>query len=86
MYTNDLVPPLHTLNYNSIYNLKNDLREGVAIFYNQKRFDQLSCCYSVVGQNTDFVDFNPVWSQIQNENVKQTFQNRSTIIQVMKHS
>ncbi|XP_043251424.1 2',5'-phosphodiesterase 12-like isoform X2 [Colletes gigas] len=31
----------------------------------------------------DFSGFNTIWSQIQNENVKQTFLNRSTIIQTL---
>lgn len=75
---------LSILNYGSIYNLKNDLREGLAIFYNKDRFDQLSCDYKVISQNTDLDEFNTVWMQIQNSRVKQTFLNRNTIIQVLE--
>lgn len=75
---------LSILNYGSIYNLKNDLQEGLAIFYNKDRFDQLSCDYKVISQNTDLDEFNTVWMQIQNSRVKQTFLNRNTIIQVLE--
>ncbi|XP_076621770.1 2',5'-phosphodiesterase 12 isoform X2 [Colletes latitarsis] len=82
VYENDLVS-LCALNYDGIYNLKSDTREGLAIFYNQERFDKLSCDYSIMSQSTNFSGFNAIWSQIQNENVKQTFLNRSTIIQTL---
>ncbi|XP_076238085.1 2',5'-phosphodiesterase 12 isoform X2 [Calliopsis andreniformis] len=81
VYENDLVPSLYTLNYNSVYNLKNDLREGLAIFYDRERFNELGSSATVIGLNTDFTEFNSVWSQIQSESVKETFKNRSTIIQ-----
>ncbi|CAD1476443.1 unnamed protein product, partial [Heterotrigona itama] len=83
VYANDLQLSLTTLNYGSIYNLKNDMREGLAIFYNQDRFDKLSCDYSVICQGTNLDEFNIIWSQIQNDNVKQTFLNRNTIIQTI---
>ncbi|KAK1118077.1 hypothetical protein K0M31_015354 [Melipona bicolor] len=83
IYANDLELSLTTLNYGSIYNLKNDMREGLAIFYNQDRFDKLSCDYSVISQGTNLDEFNIVWSQIQNDNVKRTFLNRNTIIQTV---
>ncbi|XP_003488973.2 2',5'-phosphodiesterase 12 [Bombus impatiens] len=83
VYENDLQMSLSILNYGSIYNLKNDLREGLAIFYNKDRFDQLSCDYKVISQNTDLDEFNTVWMQIQNSRVKQTFLNRNTIIQTI---
>lgn len=76
---------LTTLNYNSVYNLKNDLREGLAIFYNEEKFDKLSHNYSVISQDINNLnEFNTVWSQIQNVNTKETFLNRNTIIQVSK--
>lgn len=75
---------LTALNYNSVYNLKNDLREGLAIFYNQEKFDKLSHNYSVISQGINLNEFNIVWSQIQNDNIKQIFLNRNTIIQVSK--
>ncbi|XP_053973801.1 2',5'-phosphodiesterase 12 [Hylaeus volcanicus] len=83
IYENDLLPALCTLNYDSIYNLKNDLREGITIFYNRDRFDKLSSSYSVLSQDTDLIGFNDVWSKIQNERVKQTYSGRSTIIQTL---
>lgn len=74
---------LTTLNYNSVYNLKNDLREGLAIFYNEEKFDKLFHNYSVISQDINNLnEFNTVWSQIQNVNTKKTFLNRNTIIQV----
>ncbi|KOC61395.1 2',5'-phosphodiesterase 12 [Habropoda laboriosa] len=82
VYEHDLVPALSELNYDSIFNLKNELQEGLAIFYNQKRFDQLICDYSVISQDTNLNEFNNVLSLIQNDNVKKTFLNRNTIIQV----
>lgn len=84
VYENDLQMSLSILNYSSIYNLKNDLREGLAIFYNQDRFDQLSCDYKVISQGIHLDEFNTVWTQIQNSRVKQTFLNRNTIIQVLE--
>lgn len=75
---------LSILNYGSIYNLKNDLQEGLAIFYNQDRFDRLSCNYKVISQDTDLDEFNTVFTQIQNSRVKQSFLNRNTIIQVLE--
>lgn len=60
------------------------MREGLAIFYNQDRFDKLSCDYSVISQGTNLDEFNIVWSQIQNDDVKRTFLNRNTIIQVLE--
>ncbi|KAK9310777.1 hypothetical protein QLX08_000077 [Tetragonisca angustula] len=83
VYANDLQLSLTTLNYGSIYNLKNDMREGLAIFYNQDRFDKLSCDYSVISQGTNLDEFNIVWSQIQNDDLKRTFSNRNTIIQTI---
>ncbi|XP_031835173.1 2',5'-phosphodiesterase 12 [Nomia melanderi] len=83
IYENDLVSFLSMLNYNSIYNLKNDMREGLAIFYNQDRFDKLNCSCRVISQDTDLNGFNTIWLQIQNENVKQTFLNRNTIVQTL---
>ncbi|CAK9807032.1 2',5'-phosphodiesterase 12 [Anthophora plagiata] len=82
VYKYDLVPTLSELNYGSTYNLKNDLCEGLAIFYNQERFDQLTCDYSVISQGINLEEFNSVWSLIQNDNAKQTFLNRNTIVQV----
>ncbi|XP_031365550.1 2',5'-phosphodiesterase 12-like [Apis dorsata] len=81
IYKNDLQVSLTALNYNSVYNLKNDLREGLAIFYNQEKFDKLSHNYSVISQGINLNEFNIVWSQIQNDNIKQIFLNRNTIIQ-----
>ncbi|PBC27644.1 2',5'-phosphodiesterase [Apis cerana cerana] len=84
IYKNDLQVLLTTLNYNSVYNLKNDLREGLAIFYNEEKFDKLSHNYSVISQDINNLnEFNTVWSQIQNVNTKETFLNRNTIIQLI---
>ncbi|XP_026298460.1 2',5'-phosphodiesterase 12 [Apis mellifera] len=84
IYKNDLQISLSALNYNSVYNLKNDLKEGLAIFYNQEKFDKLSHDYSVISQGINNLnEFNTVWSQIQDVSTKQTFLNRNTIIQLI---
>lgn len=83
VYNNDFLLILSTLNYNSVYNTKNDLQEGLAIFYNQERFDKLSCSYSIISNGTDLNGFNALWLQIQNKNVKETFLNKSTLIQII---
>ncbi|KZC13699.1 2',5'-phosphodiesterase 12 [Dufourea novaeangliae] len=83
VFENDLLPALSILNYSGICNLKNDLQEGLAVFYNQDRFDQLNCSYSILSQGTDLSEFNITWLQIENENVKQAFLNRNTVIQAI---
>ncbi|XP_017758786.1 PREDICTED: 2',5'-phosphodiesterase 12-like [Eufriesea mexicana] len=83
VYKNDLQLALRVLHYDSIYNLKNDLREGLAIFYNQDRFDKLYSDYSVISQGVSLDDFNIILSKIENNNAKQTFGNRNTIIQIL---
>ncbi|XP_012150679.1 2',5'-phosphodiesterase 12 isoform X3 [Megachile rotundata] len=81
VYKNDLLLSLCTLNYGSIFNLKNDMQEGVVTFYNEERFDKLDSDYSIISQGINLDGFNTIWSQIQNEDLKQTFLNRNTIIQ-----
>ncbi|CAK9833962.1 2',5'-phosphodiesterase 12 [Anthophora retusa] len=83
VYKHDLLPALSELNYDGTYNLKNEQYEGLAIFYNQERFDQLTCDYSVISQGINLEEFNSVWSLIQNDDVKKTFLNRNTIVQVV---
>ena len=83
VYVQDLIPSLRVLNYDGVYNAKNDLREGLAIFYNEERFDKLAYDYSVLAQGTDLEEFNSVWSRIENTNVTQAFLNRSTIVQMV---
>ncbi|XP_033333947.2 2',5'-phosphodiesterase 12 [Megalopta genalis] len=83
VYEDDLVPFLSTLNYNGICNLKNESREGLAIFYNWDRFDKLDSNFSIIAHDTDSNDFNTTWLQIQNDNVKQMFVDRNTIIQAI---
>lgn len=84
VYVQDLIPSLSVLNYGGVYNAKNDLREGLTIFYNEERFDKLSYDYSVLAQGIDLAEFNSVWSRIENTNVIQAFLNRSTIVQVLE--
>ncbi|CAL7939661.1 unnamed protein product [Xylocopa violacea] len=83
VYDNDLQMSLNALNYDSVFNYKNEMHEGLAIFYNRERFDKLICNYSVLSHNTNLDQFSSVWSKIQNDKVKQTFLNRNTIIQVI---
>ncbi|XP_076395520.1 2',5'-phosphodiesterase 12 isoform X2 [Megachile rotundata] len=83
VYKNDLLLSLCTLNYGSIFNLKNDMQEGVVTFYNEERFDKLDSDYSIISQGINLDGFNTIWSQIQNEDLKQTFLNRNTIIQIV---
>ncbi|XP_034187530.1 2',5'-phosphodiesterase 12 [Osmia lignaria lignaria] len=83
VYENDLMLSLNALNYDGVFNLKNDLREGLVIFYNRERFDKLNSDYSVISQGTELDEFKDVWLQIENENVKQAFLNRNTIIQTV---
>ncbi|XP_078036760.1 2',5'-phosphodiesterase 12 [Augochlora pura] len=83
VYEEDLFPSLSVLDYNGECNLKNDSREGLAIFYNQNRFDKLDSNFSVISHNTDLNDFNTTWLKIQNDNVKQLFLDRNTIVQAI---
>ncbi|XP_026675284.1 2',5'-phosphodiesterase 12 [Ceratina calcarata] len=83
VYTNDLMMSLNELNYDGVLNLKNDMREGLAIFYNRERFNKLICNYSVMSQGINLEKFNTLWSKIENTNVKEIFMNRNTIIQMI---
>lgn len=83
VYTNDLAMSLNELNYGSVFNLKNDMREGLAIFYNQERFNKLTCDCSIMSQGMNLEEFNTVWSKIENDKVKEIFMNRNTVIQMI---
>lgn len=83
IYKHDLMLSLCTLNYGSVFNLKNDMQEGVVTFYNQERFDKLDSDHSIISQGISLDGFNTIWSQIRNEDLKQTFLNRNTIIQTI---
>lgn len=60
------------------------MREGLAIFYNKERFEKLDTDYSVMCQGTDLDEFNTIWTRIENDKVKHVFENRNTIIQVLR--
>lgn len=70
------------LDYDGVFVVKNEIREGLATFYNIKRFDKLGFTYSVMAQNTDLHTFSSVWSKIKNEKTRERFLARNTTIQV----
>ncbi|KAK2582431.1 hypothetical protein KPH14_004741 [Odynerus spinipes] len=83
IYNNDFMPTLSMLHYSSVFNTKNESPEGLAIFFNEERFEKLSVDFTVIGQNTELPKFALVWSKIQNEKTKQRFLERNTIAQVI---
>ncbi|XP_043681471.1 2',5'-phosphodiesterase 12 isoform X3 [Vespula pensylvanica] len=81
IYDNDLMPTLSLLQYKSMFNTKNESSEGLAIFFNEERFEQLSFDCTVIGHNTEMPKFALIWSKIQNEKVKKRFLQRNTTAQ-----
>lgn len=77
------MPSLSTLNYAGTFVTKNEIREGLATFFDQERFEKLEFKSSVISQNIDFPKFSTVWSKIENEKVKERFLSRNTTIQVI---
>ncbi|XP_043274609.1 2',5'-phosphodiesterase 12 [Venturia canescens] len=83
VFERDLFPILSLLGYDGIFNRKgDDLSEGVAIFYNEKRFKKIRSESRVMGQNVDAPGFNNIWQQINNDIVKERFVGRNTTVQV----
>lgn len=82
IYDNDLMPTLSLLQYKSMFNTKSESSEGLAIFFNEERFEQLSFDCTVIGHNTEMPKFALIWSKIQNEKVKKRFLQRNTTAQV----
>lgn len=82
IYDNDLMPTLSLLQYKSMFNAKNESSEGLAIFFNEERFEALSFDCTVIGHNTTMPKFAFIWSKIQNEKAKERFLNRNTTAQV----
>ncbi|KAL2745648.1 hypothetical protein V1477_006039 [Vespula maculifrons] len=83
IYDNDLMPTLSLLQYKSMFNTKSESSEGLAIFFNEERFEQLSFDCTVIGHNTEMPKFALIWSKIQNEKVKKRFLQRNTTAQVI---
>ncbi|KAG7209391.1 hypothetical protein KM043_015487 [Ampulex compressa] len=81
VYQTHLMPVLSTLNYNSEYTAKNQLQEGLSIFFNKERFKKLNFEYSVISEGLQLEEFSNVLSKIKNENVKNRLLTKSTIIQ-----
>lgn len=81
IYDHDLLPSLSMLNYDGVYVTKNEISEGLAMFFNE-RFEMLKVESSVMSHGIDFPKFNAVWTKIENEKVKQRFLSRNTTIQV----
>ncbi|XP_032687861.1 2',5'-phosphodiesterase 12-like [Odontomachus brunneus] len=83
IYEYDLLPSLSMLNYDGVYVTKNEISEGLAMFFNNERFEILKVESSVMSHNVDSPRFNAVWTKIENEKMKERFLNRNTTIQVM---
>ncbi|XP_014603536.1 PREDICTED: 2',5'-phosphodiesterase 12 [Polistes canadensis] len=83
IYENDLVPNLSLLGYKSVFNTKNSMSEGLAIFFNNDRFEELCFDFTVIGHNTEMPKFVQVWSKIKNEKAKKRFLDRNTTAQII---
>lgn len=70
------------LNYDGVYVTKNEISEGLAMFFNNERFEILKVESSVMSHNVNSPKFNAVWTKIENEKMKERFLNRNTTIQV----
>lgn len=82
IYEYDLLPSLSMLNYDGVFITKNEISEGLAMFFNNERFDILEVKSSVMSHNTDSPTFNTVWTKIVNEKMKERFLSRNTTVQV----
>ncbi|XP_047366288.1 2',5'-phosphodiesterase 12 isoform X1 [Vespa velutina] len=83
IYDNDFMPTLSLLQYKSIFNTKNESSEGLAIFFNEERFEELCYDSTVIGNNTELPKFALIWSKIQNEKAKKRFSQKNTTVQVL---
>lgn len=84
VFETDLFPIFSLLGYNGIHNRKgDDLSEGVAIFYDETRFEKVASDSRVMSQNVDAPGFIDVWKNINNERVKERFLGRNTTVQAI---
>ncbi|XP_046829333.1 2',5'-phosphodiesterase 12 isoform X2 [Vespa crabro] len=83
IYDNDFMPTLSLLQYKSIFNTKNESSEGLAVFFNKERFEELCYDSTVIGNNTELPKFALIWSKIQNEKAKKRFSQKNTTVQVL---
>ncbi|KAI4492309.1 hypothetical protein M0802_009890 [Mischocyttarus mexicanus] len=83
IYDNDLMPTLSLLQYKSVFNTKNSSTEGLAIFFNEDRFEELCFDFTIIGHNIEMPKFAQVWSKIQNEKAKERFLGRNTTAQII---
>lgn len=86
IYENDFNPSLSSLNYSSVYNAKGELSEGLAIFYDNQRFEILNSYGCVMSENIDANNiFKKTWDKITNQEARQRFLARKTSVLVKKN-
>ncbi|XP_014482436.1 PREDICTED: 2',5'-phosphodiesterase 12 isoform X2 [Dinoponera quadriceps] len=83
IYERDLLPSLSMLNYDGVFVTKNEVSEGLAMFFNHERFEILNIESRVMSHNVNSPKFKAVWDKIENEKMKERFLSRNTTIQVM---
>lgn len=82
IFETDLYPTLSTFCYGGIFTRKGeDLSEGVATFYDERRFEKIRTESRVMSQNVQSPGFGSVWEKIENETVKERFLGRNTTVQ-----
>ncbi|KAK0084782.1 hypothetical protein PV326_006154 [Microctonus aethiopoides] len=84
VYENDMKPALSSLNYDSIFNTKGELSEGLAILYNKIRFELLDTKMEMMSENVYSNEiFKSVWEKITNEHTQKRFLNRNTSVLIV---
>ncbi|XP_063973714.1 2',5'-phosphodiesterase 12 [Diachasmimorpha longicaudata] len=84
VYEKDIVSALASVNYNGIFAAKGDTAEGLAVFYDQNRFQLLDNKCAIMSKNVDLNEsFKRVWAQVQNENTRQRFLDRNTSLLIV---
>ncbi|XP_011313372.1 2',5'-phosphodiesterase 12 isoform X2 [Fopius arisanus] len=84
VYECDLMPALSSLNYSGTFTTKGDTREGLAVFYDQNRFQMLDKKCIVMGKNIEVNQaFSRIWDKIHNEKARQCFLERNTSLLIV---
>lgn len=83
IYTADYEPTLSVLHYDSVFNRKGaEVVEGLATFYNKKRFEKLGFNSVIISENLNLESFKSTWERLENEKTKTRFMERNTSVQV----
>ena len=83
VFETDLFPILSSLHYNGIFKRKGiDLSEGIATFWDARRFDEIRSESRVISQNVNSMKFRCVWEKVGNEKAKERFLARNTTVQI----